>query len=161
MGAGKILVAECNGAYILKLIGDVRVTLCATVDEFMEKMFTSKSFSSVMIDLSSTEGIDSTTLGLLAKLAIQAKKRFRLVPVIISSNPSITRILESMGFDRVFDIRDHMIADEQELQELPQVDCEEPEVCQKVIEAHRVLMGMNESNRAEFRELVEALEGQA
>jgi len=29
-----------------------------------------------------------------------------------------------------------------------------------VLEAHRVLMGMNESNRAKFRELVTLLEGQ-
>ena len=70
---GRILVADHNGVYMLKFVGDVRVTLCATVDDYLHRMFDDREFKSVLVDLSETEGIDSTSLGILAKLSIQAE----------------------------------------------------------------------------------------
>lgn len=158
MHPGKILVAEHDGSFVIKLEGDVRLTLCTTLEDFFEEMFNAPEFSSVVIDLSDTENIDSTTLGLLAKLALMAKQRYKLMPAILSTNPDITRILESMGFDRVFAIRQQPLNTDEDLGELPQVECTEEEARQRVLEAHRVLMGLNEQNRAKFRELVSLLE---
>ena len=42
--------------------------------------------------------------------------------------------------------------------ELPTEIVSEKNLREQVIEAHRVLMSLNESNREEFRDLVEALE---
>lgn len=160
MSEGQILAACKDGAYVLRLKGDVRVTLCSTFDEFLEQMFGDPVFKSVTIDLCQAEGIDSTSLGLLAKLAIQSQKRFQFKPVIFSSNASITRILDSMGFSAVFDIRPYELSCDKELQALPQVVEGEGEICLKVIDAHRILMGMNPENEAKFKGLVEALESQ-
>ncbi len=158
MQPGKILVAEQSGSFVIKLVGDVRLTLCSTLDEYFEEMFGSPGFASVMIDLTEAENVDSTTLGLLAKLALMAKRRFHLVPAILSTNPDITRVLESMGFDRVFRIRQQPLLDDEDLGELPQIEGSEADVRQKVLEAHRVLMGLNDSNKARFKELVSMLE---
>jgi anti-anti-sigma factor len=158
MQPGKILVAEHGGAFVIKLVGDVRLTFCTALDDFFERMFAAPTFASVIIDLSSADNIDSTTLGQLAKLAISAQRRFALKPVILSTNPNITRILLSMGFDRVFDIRQQAPQTDEQLGELPMVAASEQGVRERVLEAHRVLMGMNEQNRAEFQELVCALE---
>ena len=160
MQPGKILVAEQDGAFVIKLVGEVRLTLCTTMDEFFDDMLGSKGFASVVIDLVDATNIDSTTLGLLAKLAIKAKQRFSYVPVILSTNADITRVLDSMGFGRVFCIRQEPVVDDEDLSELPVLPDSEDAVRDKVLEAHRVLMGMNESNRAKFRELVTLLEGQ-
>ncbi len=160
MSDGQILTAFQDGAYVLRLVGDVRVTLCATFEDFLEKMFDDAKFKSVMIDLCGAEGIDSTSLGLLAKLAIQSQQRFNFKPVIFTSNESITRIIESMGFDAVFDIRPYALDCEKELETLPQVAGDEDELCEKVIEAHRVLMGLNDENKAKFKGLLEVLESQ-
>jgi len=160
MSKGQILAAFKDGAYVLRLVGDVRVTLCATFEEFLSKMFGDANFKSVTIDLCMAEGIDSTSLGLLAKLAIQSQQRFNFKPVIFSSNESITRIIESMGFDAVFDIRPYALDCEKELEALPQVTGSEDEICLKVIEAHRVLMGMNADNEEKFKGLIEVLESQ-
>ena len=59
-------------------------------------------FKSVVVDLSHTESIDSTSLGLLAKLSIQADRRFGYRPILVSTQADITRILCSMGLDDVF-----------------------------------------------------------
>jgi anti-anti-sigma factor len=158
MQPGKILVAEQHGAFVINLVGDVRQTFCTALDDFLEQMFGAPDFASVVIDLTEADNIDSTTLGQLAKLAIAAQRRHHLVPAVVSTNPNITRVLDSMGFDRVFDIRQQALRSDEQLGELPVVPGTEHSVREKVIEAHRVLMGMNEGNRAQFHELVCALE---
>lgn len=161
MQPGRILVAEHNGSNVIKLVGDVRLTLCTVLDDYFEQMFGDKDFSSVIVDLNEAENVDSTTLGLLAKLALMARNRYQLTPVILSTNPDITRVLQSMGFDRVFRIRQHPLSNEEDLGELPQVEESEGAVKEKVLEAHRVLMGLNDRNKAKFKELVSMLEKKA
>lgn len=160
MSSGKILVAKKRGVYVLKFVGDVRLTLCAALDIFVERMMADPDLNSVFIDLSDTEGIDSTSLGFIAKIAIATQKQCNWKPTVISVNPDITRILMSMGFDAVFNIIDKRIDDSQSLDELPAIECSENQTKDKVLEAHRILMGLNEENREKFRELVEMLETQ-
>jgi anti-anti-sigma factor len=155
---GKILVADHDGTFVIKLVGDVRVTMCVAFDEYLAKMLVPGKFHSVIIDLSETHGIDSTTLGLLAKVAIQSARQFNYRPMIISTNESITRLIESMGFDAVFDICTEPLRIEKSLRALQIVNCTEDTVRDKVIEAHRQLMDLNDENRSKFSELVTSLE---
>ena len=39
MTTGKIQFAEAQGTFVLKFIGDVRLTLCAALDSYIEKIF--------------------------------------------------------------------------------------------------------------------------
>ena len=158
---GRILVAHHDGVYLMKFVGDVRVTLCVTVDSFLDSMFRDKHFNSVVVDLSRTEGIDSTSLGILAKLSIQAQDRFGFIPTLVSTNSDITRLLRSMGFEDVFNIVEEPIEAENQLGELPTRITSEEDVRQRVLEAHRVLMSLNDANREAFQDLVETLEAAA
>jgi len=155
---GRILVAHHDGVYLMKFTGDVRVTLCTTVDSFLDSMFKDPVFKSVIVDLSDAEGIDSTSLGILAKLSIQAQSRFSYLPVLVSTNPDITRVLKSMGFEDVFQIVEDKIESADQLGELPKINSSDDDIRKRVIEAHRILMAMNENNRAAFHDLVETLE---
>ena len=78
--AGRILVAAHDGIYVLLFEGDVRLTLCTAVDGFLEKMFHDQQFKSVLVDLSRTDSIDSTSLGLLAKLGVNVGVTFPVNP---------------------------------------------------------------------------------
>ncbi len=156
---GKILVADSDGTFVIKLVGDVRVTMCVAFDEYLGKMLVPGKFHSVIIDLSDAHGIDSTTLGLLAKVAIQSAQHFNYRPLIISTNESITRLIESMGFGSVFDISIEPLPKEQGLRALKIVNGSEATVRDKVLEAHRQLMALNDENRSKFSELVTSLEG--
>ena len=158
MKEGRILAAHHDGAYALKLVGDVRVNLCSSVDDYFEHMFSNPDFESVVVDLCEAEGIDSTTLGLLAKLALRAKKEHGLKPVICSCSSGINRLLQSMAFGKLFEIRHEACVDDDVIREIPAVS-EDPETVRiKVIEAHRVLMDMSEENRERFQDLMVALE---
>ncbi|MGD8418549.1 MAG: STAS domain-containing protein [Pseudomonadales bacterium] len=155
---GRILVGSHDGVYVIVFEGDVRLNLCTAVDAYLEKMFNDASFRSVVVDLSRTENIDSTSLGLLAKLSIQADRRFSFRPTMISTRPDITRVLRSMGFDEVFNIVETPLEHKEQLAELPCVAAPEEDVRQRVLDAHRTLMSMNEANREAFHDLVATLE---
>lgn len=158
MFSGRILYAVHNGTYVIKLCGDVRVPMCTSLDGFLEKMFADTDLNSVLVDLTRTDTIDSTALGLIAKIAVFLRERRDRKPVILSTNPDVNRVLYSMGFDRVFIILESAVRDDQSLDELPEVEPSQQELTRSVIEAHRVLMGMNEKNKETFRNLVDALE---
>lgn len=158
---GRILVGSHDGVYVMVFEGDVRLTLCATVDDYLEKMLGDPEFQSVVVDLSRTENIDSTSLGLLAKLSIRAHERFGCVPTLVSTRGDITRILMTMGFDDVFHIVEEPLEHVGQLGELPLSETSQEGLRRRVIEAHRTLMAMNESNREAFEDLVAALEGEA
>ncbi len=158
---GKILYAERDGVVVLKFVGDVRVTLGPTISSFLHKLGERENLKSVVIDMSETDCIDSTSLGLLAKISLTSQATADTIPTIISPKEDITRILVSMGFDEVFVIVSELVTECGQLGELPTEIVPEARLREQVIEAHKVLMGLNEQNQIEFRDLVEALENES
>jgi anti-anti-sigma factor len=156
---GRILVGIRDGVYLLKFVGDVRLSLCTAVDSFLDTMFDDADFRSVVVDLTRTQGIDSTSLGILAKLSINAQSRFGRVPTLVSTNEDVNRILMTMGFGDLFNVVRQPLEQKEQLGELPPRASSEEDVRQRVIEAHRYLMALNDSNREAFSDLVETLEG--
>ncbi|MBT3437753.1 MAG: STAS domain-containing protein [Oceanospirillaceae bacterium] len=157
---GRILVVDHDGTHVLKFLGDVRLTLCPALDQYLDNIFNSRHFKTILIDLTDTQGIDSTSLGMLAKMSIRMKKQMGFVPTLVSVNDNITRVLLSMGFDKVFVLVKQLDEDLEPMQELAEGDFSDLSVQQKVLEAHRTLMGMNQKNHQEFKNLVDFLESQ-
>lgn len=155
--AGYIQYTEHDGTYILRLTGDVRLDLCTSLDTFIDSMFSSSHFIGVTIDLCAAEGLDSTTLGLLAKISIEAQKRGYDKPVIFCDNPDILRLLESMSFTDVFNIQAIALNDFHEFDDLPKCVGDECQMKDKVIEAHRILANLSRDNELKFKDLLDAL----
>jgi anti-anti-sigma regulatory factor len=145
MQSGTIRVGDHQGVYVIQMEGDVRLTLCLSFDHFIDEMFTAKNFCSVMFDLCAAQCIDSTTLGLMAKISIGARKLCLLV---------------SMGFDDIFNIVKE--CESVECRGRPLIEVIEPqdELMAKVLEAHHTLVKLNEHNKDTFKELIESLESQ-
>ncbi len=157
---GQILVGDRDGVHVLLFKGDVRLTLCKAMDDYLLGILRDPCIRSIVVDLSETENIDSTSLGLLAKLSIESARRFGYQPTLISTRPDITRMLEIMGLDDVFNLIQQPLAHEDQLGDLPACAATEDQVRARVLEAHRVLMGLNEQNREAFQDLVSALEAE-
>lgn len=161
MDTCKMQYAVFNGTYVVKLVGDVRVPTCTALETFIEqRMKADTDLRAVLIDLTATEAIDSTALGLLARIAVQLQARGLGRPVLLCINPDIDRILMSMGFDKVFRILHTTAALNSSLDELPSGNLSDDAVTQQVIDAHRTLMSLNDSNTQAFRSLVDALESE-
>ena len=157
MNNGKILVATVDNVPILKFIGDVRVLMSSALDNYFNSLYNRPILDRMIVDMTETQGIDSTALGLLAKMSIQLRNRFNVRPTIISTNPDITRILRSMSIDLICEIIEQVDKKDATFDELNAIDETEDTVRQKVIEAHQTLMTLSENNKAEFQDLVSAL----
>jgi anti-anti-sigma factor len=159
---GSINVGEREGIHIICFEGDIRVGLCSAFDNYCKGMLGDKEFVRVIVDLRKTKGIDSTALGSLARLSMGVKASKGCVPTLICNTPNIKRILQNMGFDDVFDIVPEAHDTMFETQILPTFsDLALDGTREKVIEAHRLLMEMNDANKHAFKNLVDALELEA
>ncbi|MDI5893222.1 STAS domain-containing protein [Halomonas rhizosphaerae] len=157
---GRIKAAFDSGVFVLKLCGDVRLTLCATLDRQATQLAETPGLETLIIDLRDTTNVDSTALGFLAKVAMAVQGRVTERPTIIADNPDVRRMLDVMGFSRIFTLVETPITETCELCDLPEVPTDVEETRRRVLEAHRILMRLNEHNREEFQPLVEMLEAQ-
>ena len=159
-GEGRIKAASEAGVFVLKLCGDVRLTLCATLDNEAQRLADMPGLRSVIVDLREATNVDSTALGFLAKVAMAVQGRLTHPPTIVADHPDVRRMLDVMGFSRYFTLVQAPLVEPDELAELPQVPADETGMQQRILEAHRILMRMNEHNREQFQPLVELLEAQ-
>lgn len=160
MSAGKILAADYKHMAMLKFVGEVRVVMSSTLDNYCNGLYRRGILDAMVVDMTETRSIDSTALGMLAKMSIQLRNRFNVMPTIVSPNPDITKILRSMSFDMICTIVASMPKEKVEFNELKLQQESESTVRDKVIDAHLTLMAMSEENKLEFQDLVQALKQQ-
>ncbi|NYS60924.1 STAS domain-containing protein [Vreelandella salicampi] len=159
---GRIKAAFESGVFVLKLSGDVRLTLCATLDSQAQQLAQTPGLKALMIDLREATNVDSTALGFLAKVAMAVKGRLEQSPTIIVDNPDVRQMLDVMGFARFFTLMQEPLAENLPTaeEELPEVPADEEGLRNRILEAHRILMHINDHNREQFQPLVEMLESQ-
>tara|TARA_R110000824_G_scaffold379013_1_gene570720 strand:- start:24842 stop:25360 length:519 start_codon:yes stop_codon:yes gene_type:complete len=161
---GRIKAAFDSGVFVLKLCGDVRLTLCATLDIQAQRLAETPGLRAVLIDLREATNVDSTALGFLAKVAMAVKGRLEQPPTIIVDNDDVRKMLNVMGFARFFTLMEAPLqqatALNDSLEELPEEPADEEGLRDRILEAHRILMHMNEHNREQFQPLVDMLESQ-
>lgn len=150
------MVGESDGTYVLKFNGDIRVGLCGSLGAFCQRMLDASDFRGVIVDLAETLAIDSTALGCLARLSLAVQRLQEKIPTLICRSQDVERVLLNMGFDDVFAIVAEANVRDFELVNIPEVV--ERETRERVIEAHKVLMSLNDNNHSAFKNLVEALE---
>lgn len=159
MAHSKVLVGlQGEDSFWLKLNGDVRVPWCVSLESYCEAVIKQSGIKSVYVDLIGATNLDSTTLGVLAKVAVYTQQYCHQQAVLFCTNEDIQRLIISMGFSAVFDIQDSFGDIRLNFKDLPILDCTEAEIKEVVIAAHKALMDLTEDNHACFGGLVESLE---
>jgi anti-anti-sigma factor len=158
MSSGSIYYAVLDKHYVIKFVGEVRLTLCSSLDTYIETLLSKGDCTSVLIDLSEASYLDSTTLGLVAKFAVRAKADGLSAPVLVSTHEDVTRTLLSMGFDQMFVLLDVLPETQCELKQIPLVQESVLETQKRIIDAHKVLMSLNDANHEAFQSLIKVLE---
>lgn len=161
MNQGQILISDKADHYLIKLVGDVRLTLSGSLNRYMDVLFGNNNVQSVVVDMLDAKAVDSTTLGLIAKLGLHCREQYQMNVKLFCQNPSIIRTLECMSFDEIIDIfQQSPKGFDAELRCLDAVTSEVDEVRQQVLEAHKLLIKLNPKNSAEFTDLINALEAE-
>jgi len=155
---GKILYAMQDETCFLRLVGEIRYDRSVAFDEFIDRLFDEKRPSWVLIDMTDTTLIDSTNLGLLAKIAKRLLSSRNHRPTIFSTDDDITMLLRNIGFDDVFDVVEDEKAAPPELRQVPGITPGKSAQARTMLEAHRELMALNEKNRDVFKDVVGMME---
>lgn len=158
MDRGRYFFAEKEGITYIKMVGKLKYTTSSGFDQFVESLL-DRGFENVIIDLTEAVYIDSTNLGLIAKIAGRARRNEHMHVTIISTNEDINEILSSVRFNTLFTIVEQ-VPEPQELEEIPDEKRERREDLQMLIEAHKALMDIHEENRPQFKDVVELMENE-
>ncbi|QSH41487.1 STAS domain-containing protein [Lentisphaerota bacterium ZTH] len=158
MQEGNILYAVCDGKWIIKFVGDIRYSVARGIQALIDEVVADKNTADMLIDLTQTEYIDSTCLGLMAKLASLLWNRCKKKITLLSTNDNINYLLDSIGFGDVFLIVDDAEAPLVRLNEIPKLGNDEIECAKIMLEAHRHLVKLNAKNANEFKDVVALLE---
>ena len=158
MSTGHVEYASLNGTHIFKLIGEVRAHSCISLDKLLNKIEQQQNVVGAIVDLTETTFIDSTVLGVLAKLGLKLKQVHHIQAVMRSTNPDITTLANSMGLGQVFTLLNCRNTTACCLESLPETATTQDDMLHTVLDAHRTLISLNDSNRAMFEPLVKQLE---
>jgi anti-anti-sigma factor len=157
MDPGTVLYAKQGTRYILKFVGDIRYPMSCSLEDFLEQLFARDDYDDILLDLTETTAIDSTCLGLLAKVTNFTRDRFNRKTTLVSVQEDVNHILDSMGFYTVFNICDDYEIVRQDYQTLPNPTPDKAMLTETLYEAHRTLSDLNEQNRVMFEDVMEAL----
>ena len=158
MDNGTVLHASHDDVHVLRFIGDIRYTLSPSIERFLEGVFAGPEPAGFVIDLTETDSIDSTNLGLLARVATRMQVLDDRRVTIVSNRAEINSVLTSMAFEEVFDIVADTSLETGQMHEVPQESPDKETLARTLIDAHRALMDLNERNREMFRDVVASLE---
>jgi len=157
MEDGAAFYVKQGGTYVLKLVGDIRYTMGCALGDFLDGLFARADYDDIVVDMTQTHSIDSTSLGLLAKIANFSRSRFAHKTTLLSTNPDVNQVLDTMGFYDIFNIRDTGETISATLQQLATQEPCKDDLTRIVFEAHRTLSELNPRNQEAFKNVVENL----
>ena len=159
MSRGHVTHAVTEGVHVLRYFGRVDYALAPAIKRFADDLVNRGDVHGWVFDLTQAELLDSTNLGLLARLAERTGGDDRARSVIVSTSDDITSVLRSMSFDSMFEIIGEARSDAGG--ESPPITAEASsrrELGETMLEAHRALVALSETGRLQFQEVVSALE---
>lgn len=156
--SGSILAASVDGIEYIKFVGTVRYSHCGGLETHIDKLFNGNEGLEAVIDLEDAEILDSTALGLLARIAIEYRKQSNRKPVIFLKEGELTNIIRRVCFDQVFDLvfdgEGKSLENMEELVSQPQ---NEEQVLKRVVEAHRNLARLSKENESLYTDITSAI----
>jgi anti-anti-sigma factor len=160
MQAPRAFYGHLEQSLVLVLKGQVRYMTARALRTFMDDLMAHEASGAMIIDLRELEAIDSTGMGLLARLGRITLEHGRR-SVIVCSVHDVMTCLRSAAFDTLFIIVDKWPFDhEANVSEVPLKATDiRPDIMGRVmLEAHRDLATLSEENRQAFAGVIAALE---
>lgn len=155
---GEVFYAHHGDDWVLRVQGSLRYTNASAMNRFLDELFAKCHPASVCVDLNSATAIDSTGIGLLAKIANGMEQSGHGRPILFSGNPEINELLTSVCLDDVCNIVAGPPPAEAEEGEapIPEAAPSESEMARTIVDAHRLLCELSESNRSQFQNVLDA-----
>lgn len=159
MSCCEYMFAKKDDFFVLKMVGSIRYLSSARMEAFNDYVSSQDKCPDVLIDLSQVEIIDSTVLGLMARLANYVSVSSGKKVALLCPTDDVYQILLSMGFDQVFLIlKDACELDPEGLESIPDVKEDDLSLAKRMLSAHKHLTAISEKNEEIFRSFIAHLE---
>jgi len=158
MDNNKVLYTIKNRCLYLNMTGAIRHTLCSSLDILVRKVIEQEEVDKFVIDLRPATYLDSTSLGLIARMARHMKEKSSEKLVLISTNDDVNQILTSVQFSSIANIFDKWKDLPEKFLEV-EVFAEEVQSHREMImKSHQELATIHEDNRKKFNAVIQSLE---
>jgi anti-anti-sigma factor len=159
MDDSAILVSQSAGVAYIRVIGRGSFKNARYVKLFSEKML-ELGTSRLVVDMQLCTHMDSTFMGVLASLSIQARKRNIQPPRIVNASARVVELLHNLGIDRMLKIEtDAVNLTQESFSQVPSSLSfhSKDEITQTMLEAHEALVDSDERNRLKFQDVISYL----
>jgi anti-anti-sigma factor len=148
-----------DGVCVFALRGAIRYPQARALRRFVDEVVLPADCDTVFLDLSSVEAIDSTGMGLLARIGRATLERHGRRAVLVRPSREVLPGLLAASFDVLFHLTEELPFDPQlELHDVPLAAEAGPSLALVMRDAHQALAELAEKNRAAFAEVLTALE---
>jgi anti-anti-sigma regulatory factor len=152
MESGEVFLSDKDGIQHIRVKGNASF-VCAPPLRELAKKLAAEPFVGLKIDLQECTWMDSTFMGMLAMLGLNAKKK-GVSAEIYNASEQNEKLLCGLGLKKVFEFRSgpFMIGDD-----VPAASnaCTAENNARNVLDAHRTLMDIDEGNVRKFEKVVE------
>jgi anti-anti-sigma factor len=162
MPNGRVTYEQRDGWHVLRYFGRVDYTMAPAIDRFVDSALHDGLVRPFVFDLSAAHLLDSTNLGLIARVADRVQQGGGGRSVIVSTSGDIDEVLASMGFGEIFEIvSEHPEAMAHSSEAVVTGEAaSQGELLRTMLEAHRKLVTLNEKDREQFKDVVSMLEAE-
>ena len=156
--AGKLFYARHGANVFVRIEGRGTHVLGADLDRFLTDLCARGDFAEIVVDLTAAEALDSTMLGLLARIAKWMRQQRQCAPTLLCPGDKIAATIRGVGLDRLFTVVMQSVTPAPELSTVPSAPATATDRARTVLAAHRELMTLNAENASQFQSVVEFLE---
>ena len=152
MSSGETIICGSGERYAVKVVG--RGTFeCVAPLRALAKELDSAEFKQIDVDLADCQGLDSTYMGVLAMMALRAKK-IQAVISIYNASELNRNSLYGLGLKRLFQFTEGAVdLNGAVVSEAGPVD--QKTHAETVLEAHKTLMNVDQGNVQKFEKVVD------
>jgi|GEM_PF-1070202 len=141
-----------NGVCNIKLVGQIRYN--SSAKGFMDFVSTSvadKKVRDVIVDLRTCEYIDSTDIGVLAKIAtLQESKGEKKPTLVYCEKSSVSQAISDVSVNLLFEVCVGKEVSEQELDDVKNSDYSLDEITRIMYDTHKLLCDLDDLNKEKF-----------
>jgi anti-anti-sigma factor len=153
---------QVDSTTVLKLTGQIRYIAARELKSFIDQALARPDLDTFILDLREVELIDSTGMGMLARLGRFTLERHGRRAVLVCPVKDVVTSLRSACFDTLFLMEDHWpLEQEPQLEEVPlgeSLGAADRSAGYLILDAHRDLAAMSDINARVFGGVVAALE---
>ena len=150
------LYVNIEGRYIFKILGKATMKNSKNLSDFIDLNF--DEIVDLSFEMSETIYMDSTFLGMIAKIAIELKTKKNKKLVVLNPSQEAKGFLKQTGITKFIDIINEEEIKSESLKAISlETNDNMNDKSRYILEMHEVLMNLNDENKKVFQSVVDAM----